>query len=56
MENEDKPEEPKAPEWQYKNDFAINSRMKEILQLTIQATEAELAQLRRKLNKLTYGG
>ena len=63
MENEDqKPEEPtpetaqpEPPKWEYRNEFKITGRMRDVVGLTIKATEAELAVLRRKLNKLTYG-
>lgn len=48
-------EKPKTPEWQYKKEFEINKRMKEVVKLTISATQAELDGLRRKLDKLTYG-
>lgn len=54
---EAKPEEPAAPKhvWEQRNEFKINGRMREVVNLTISATEAELAVLRRKLEKLTYG-
>jgi hypothetical protein len=48
-------EEPQA-QWEYKTEFAITGRMKELVHKTIEATEAELAMLRRKLDRLTYGG
>lgn len=47
-------EEPKAA-WEYKEEFEVNRRMKEVIGLTIEATQAELKVLRRKLNKMTYG-
>lgn len=52
-----KPEEakPEAPAWEHRKSFRINERMKEVIGLTIKATESELTVLRRKLNKLTYG-
>lgn len=53
-----KPEEaeaPKRPEWQYKTDFAVTGKMKEIVNKTIEASEKELVLLRRKLERLTYG-
>jgi len=46
---------PEPPQWEYKKEFEINKRMKDIVKLSISATEAELAMLRRKLDKLTYG-
>lgn len=51
-ENEKKP--PDKPEWQ-KRDFKINKQMKEVIQASVGATEAELAVLKRKLEKLQYG-
>lgn len=47
------PREP--PKWERRETFRINERMKEVIGLTIKASEAELAVLRRKLDKLTYG-
>ena len=46
---------PEAPKWEYKKTFGINERMKNVIGLTIEATESELVVLRRKLDKLTYG-
>ena len=47
---------PKA-QWQYQNmrDWGINKQTANVIRLTIGACEAELDQLRRKLEKLTYG-
>ena len=42
-------------EWQVKTRFAINTQMLDVLQKTKEACEAELATLRRKVDKLTYG-
>lgn len=52
------PEEPKQkpPEWQYKTEFGINTRMREIIGKTIEVSELELKTLRHKLDRLTYGG
>lgn len=47
------PKEP--PKWE-RREFAINTKMKEICQLGIKATEAEIKGLLRKLKKLQYGG
>lgn len=46
---------PEPPKWEYRKSFKINERMKEVIGLTIKVTESELAVLRRKLDKLTYG-
>ncbi len=48
-------ETPKA-EWKFKRNLGINEEMKKVIGLTIDATNAEIASLRRKLEKLTYGG
>jgi hypothetical protein len=47
-------EEPKA-QWEYKRDFKVVSEMRTIVTAARGAAEKELAQLRRKLDKLTYG-
>lgn len=43
------------PQWEYRTRFRINDEMVKVVGLTIKVTESELAVLRRKLNKLTYG-
>lgn len=48
-------EETKPPNWEYKTDFAINTKMREVVAKSIEASELELAGLLRKLDKLTYG-
>lgn len=48
------PPEP-GPRWEYKKEFAITGSLRDVVQKTIKATEAEIASLHRKLNKLTYG-
>jgi hypothetical protein len=48
-------EAPQA-QWEFKTEFAITGRMKELVHKTVEATEAELTMLRRKLERLTYGG
>jgi hypothetical protein len=50
------PDGVKRPSWEYKNDFGINVKMKEMLKATLVASESELDRLRKKLNKLQYGG
>ncbi len=59
-ENEKPPEvsatpEEKKPSWEYRKNFRINEEMKKVINLTIAASQAEIAVLRRKLQKLTYG-
>ena len=51
----DEEKKPEAPEWKYKEGFAINDQMKEVIKLAIQLTQAEIDQYRAKLRKLTYG-
>lgn len=53
-EQDKKPDAPSAA-WE-KREFAINEKMKEVCRLGIVATEAEINALRRKLEKLQYGG
>lgn len=48
------PAEPKI-EWKYKRNLGITEEMKKVVKLTMDATNSEIASLRRKLNKLTYG-
>lgn len=50
--SEDKEKPP--PTWE-KREFAINGKMKNVIHLGIKATEAEIATLRRKIEKLQYG-
>lgn len=50
------PAEPKRPEWGYKKEFGINTKMRELILQTKGLAEAELATLRKKLERLTYGG
>ncbi len=49
-----KPEPPKA-NWEYKKEFGIVTKMREIVLLTKEAHEIEVERLRRQLEKLTYG-
>lgn len=42
--------------WEYRPDFGINVKMKEVLKATLRACEAERDSLRRKLERLQYGG
>ena len=50
-------EHDKKPEavWE-RREFVINEKMKEVCRLGMAATEAEINALRRKLEKLQYGG
>jgi hypothetical protein len=51
---EEPPQQP-AFNWERKDRFRILGEMRKVVRLTVSATEAELAVLRRKLDKLTYG-
>jgi len=53
---EAKAEGPKPPEWEYKKDFKINEKMRDIVQKTITVSEAQIEFYRKKLDRLTYGG
>lgn len=55
MSEDNKTPEEKPPQWQYKEDFAINAKLKEVIERTAEATTAEIDNLKRKLEKLTYG-
>lgn len=61
-ENTEKPadavptEEPEAPKWEHKTEFNVNGLTRELITKTIEATNAEIEALRRKLEKLSYGG
>jgi sugar-specific transcriptional regulator TrmB len=46
---------PEPPKWEYRQNFGINNKMKEVIEKTVEATEAELSHLRKKLEKLQYG-
>lgn len=48
-------QEQKNPEWEYKEEFGIVTRLKEAVKVTAVASEKELSNLRRKLERLTYG-
>lgn len=51
---EPKPEK-EPPRWEYRNELKIQGKMREVVKLTIAASEKEIEALRRKLKKLTYG-
>ena len=48
-------DEKQTPEWTYKEEFGIVKHLKEVVKTTKSASEMELAELRRKLERLTYG-
>lgn len=48
-------EAPKPPAWEYKTEFGINTQLREIVLKSKEFAEAELATLRRKLDRITYG-
>jgi hypothetical protein len=43
------------PEWKYKEEFGIVSNLKQAVKATQKASELELAELRRRLERITYG-
>ena len=43
------------PEWKYKEEFGIVTQLKTVVEATQKASEQELAELRRRLERLTYG-
>jgi hypothetical protein len=47
--------DPPRAQWQFKNEFGIHTKLKEVVRGTIEVSNAELDLLRRKLDKLTYG-
>ncbi len=51
------PEEPapEAAKWEHKSEFAIVGQMREVVKLTMVATESEIQALHRKLERLQYG-
>lgn len=51
--NEDDKKEP--PAWEFRSRLGLNDRLKDVVDKTRLATEAELATLRRKLEKLQRG-
>lgn len=44
------------PQWERRTSFKINDRMKVIVEKTIDVAKDEVVRLRRKLEKLQYGG
>ncbi len=43
------------PQWQFKERLPIQDKMIEVVKLTREAYEQELASLRKKLRKIQYG-
>ncbi len=48
-------DQPPQINWEFKERFPIHDRMAEVIHLAIQASQAEVSVLRRKLEKLQYG-
>jgi hypothetical protein len=48
------PPKPKA-HWEYKSEFGIHARMREVIEMTIKVTTIEIDGYRRKIERLTYG-
>lgn len=46
---------PDGPKWEHKTSFGITGQMKQVIELAMSASQAELKVLRRKLEKLQYG-
>ncbi len=51
---EPKPEK-ELPRWEQRSELKIQGKMREVVKLTITASEKEIEHLRRKVKKLTYG-
>lgn len=54
-ESTETPPEPPKANWEFKQEFGIVTKMREIVLLTKEAHEIEVDRLRRQLEKLTYG-
>jgi hypothetical protein len=48
-------QEKKRPEWTHKKEFGIVGEMRKVVLASKEVSEKELALLRRKLERLTYG-
>jgi hypothetical protein len=57
MSDEKAPEETPAPApgWEHRQELGIQKHMREVIKLTIEASEKELSALQRKVRRLTYG-
>lgn len=49
------PTDPPKATWEYKTEFGINARMREVIEATIKVAEAEVEAYKRKIERLTYG-
>jgi hypothetical protein len=49
-------ENKKEPSWEYRKNFKFLDHLKQVIGLSKEATELEIEQLKKKLDKLTYGG
>lgn len=43
------------PSWEYRTNMKVTERLKEVVNLTIDVSKAEIARCRRQIDKLTYG-
>lgn len=43
------------PTWEYRKNFKVVDKMKHIVNLSIDVSKAEIEQLRKRIEKLTYG-
>ena len=46
---------PEPPCWEQRSELKITGKMREVVKMTISATNSEIAALRRKIERLTYG-
>lgn len=53
--SDEKKEETPQLEWEYKTEFGINTKMREVIQATLKVAEASIESYRKKIEKLTYG-
>lgn len=47
--------EKKPPSWEYKTEFGVNQKLKDVVTKAIDVTSTEIDRLKRQLDKLTYG-
>jgi len=52
-----KPEETSKAQatWEYKTEFGIAAKMREVIEVTVKVAETEIERYKRKIEKLTYG-
>lgn len=48
-------EEKPPPTWEYKTEFGIHTKLKDVVSKTIDVTATEIEVLKKKLDRLTYG-